>query len=288
MEKYLVILNGIERDIETAGGDVDELKTIHEQLLSMADGTRSEAIARQRDQKTAQINNHIVRLRGELNAVGQVNQNTSLSPSEEATRRSRHSVLVRRLMEVLDKYRKIERESQRQYRLRMEKHIRIVMPDATDEEVKEAATNEASRSVYAMDVMSSYRSKEARRMLRDVENRNQDIQDINSTIEESLLNNMFLDLEGMVVQQQDILDNIEQAVESAHENVEAAHTEVKNATWYRIKARKKTWCAIFLLFIIIVAVALGVALPLAIRKGGGSRSSSSDNSKSSFVTETTT
>ncbi|KAJ2076664.1 hypothetical protein H4R24_005576 [Coemansia sp. RSA 988] len=45
-------------------------------------------------------------------------------------------------------------------------------------------------------------------------------------------------LEGMVVQQQDILDNIEQAVESAHENVEAGHTEVKNATWYRIKARK--------------------------------------------------
>ncbi|KAJ2607741.1 hypothetical protein H4S08_004724 [Coemansia sp. RSA 1365] len=122
----------------------------------------------------------------------------------------------------------------------------MLMPDATDEEVKEAATNEASRSVFAMDVMSSYRSKEARRMLRDVENRNQDIQDINNTIEESikriwfldLLNNMFLDLEGMVVQQQDILDNIEQAVESAHENVEAAHTEVKNATWYRIKARK--------------------------------------------------
>ncbi|KAJ2800913.1 hypothetical protein H4R20_003878 [Coemansia guatemalensis] len=110
------------------------------------------------------------------------------------------------------------------------------MPDATDEEVKEAATNEASRSVFAMDVMSSYRSKEARRMLRDVENRNRDIQDINNTVE--LLNNMFLDLEGMVVQQQDILDNIEQAVESAHANVEAAHTEVKNATWYRIKARK--------------------------------------------------
>ncbi|KAJ2586661.1 hypothetical protein EV177_009729, partial [Coemansia sp. RSA 1804] len=56
-------------------------------------------------------------------------------------------------------------------------------PNATDEEVAEAATNEASRSVFAMDVMSSYQNKVARRMLRDVENRDQDIREISNTIE---------------------------------------------------------------------------------------------------------
>ncbi|KAJ1746864.1 hypothetical protein LPJ79_005637 [Coemansia sp. RSA 1821] len=181
-EKYFTILNGIEEDIDAANDDVDDLGVIHETLLSTADGTRSEAIARQRDQKTAQINNHIVRLRGELNAVEQMNRNTVQNPSEEATRRSRHAVLARKLMDVLDKYRRLERESQKQYRQRMEKHIRIVMPDATDDEVREAVGNEAARSVFAMDVMSSYRSKVARRMLRDVENRDKDIHEIESTI----------------------------------------------------------------------------------------------------------
>ncbi|KAJ2358466.1 hypothetical protein H4S02_011108, partial [Coemansia sp. RSA 2611] len=57
------------------------------------------------------------------------------------------------------------------------------MPEATDDEVHEAVNNEAARSVFAMDVMSSYRSKVARRMLRDVENRDRDIQEINGTIE---------------------------------------------------------------------------------------------------------
>ncbi|KAJ2119260.1 hypothetical protein IW147_006007, partial [Coemansia sp. RSA 720] len=236
MEKYLTILNGIENDIDAANDDVDDLGVIHETLLSTADGTRSEAIARQRDQKTTQINNHIVRLRGELNAVEQMNRNTSLTPSEEATRRTRHAVLARKLMGVLDKYRQLERESQKMYRQRMEKHIRIVMPDATDDEVSKAVKDETARSVFAMDVMSSYQSKVARRMLRDVENRDRDIQEIGNTIE--LLNNMFVDMEGVVAEQQDVLDNIEQAVESTHENMVTANQEIKRATWYRIKTRK--------------------------------------------------
>ncbi|KAJ2782986.1 hypothetical protein H4R18_001949 [Coemansia javaensis] len=110
------------------------------------------------------------------------------------------------------------------------------MPDATDEEVKEAAADEAARSAFAMDIMSSYQSKVARRVLRDVENRDRDIQDINHTIE--LLNNMFTDMQEVIAEQQDVLDNIEQAVEDTHQNVDTAHREVKKAVWYRIKARK--------------------------------------------------
>ncbi|KAJ2793484.1 hypothetical protein H4R21_005880, partial [Coemansia helicoidea] len=110
------------------------------------------------------------------------------------------------------------------------------MPGATDDEVREAASNEAARSVFAMDLMTSQQGKIARRVLRDVENREKDIRDIGNTIE--LLNNMFIDMQEVIAQQQDIIDNIEHAVEDVHENMEAAQTEVRHATWYRIKARK--------------------------------------------------
>ncbi|KAJ1734454.1 hypothetical protein LPJ72_002348 [Coemansia sp. Benny D160-2] len=167
------MLNGIERDIDITSRSVDELGGLHGTLLSTADGTKAEAVARQRDQLTSQINGVVVRLKNELDAVERMNRTTQLSPSEEATRRSRHSVLARKLMGVIDKYRILERESQKRY----------LRPNATDEEVAEAATNEASRSVFAMDVMSSYQNKVARRMLRDVENRDQDIREISNTIE---------------------------------------------------------------------------------------------------------
>ncbi|KAJ2470797.1 hypothetical protein EV174_006057, partial [Coemansia sp. RSA 2320] len=85
-----------------------------------------------------------------------MNENTMFSPSDRAKRKGRHAVLMRRLMAALDKYRTLERESQKRYRTRMEKHIRLVRPDATDEEIAEAASNEATRSVFAMDVMTSY------------------------------------------------------------------------------------------------------------------------------------
>ncbi|KAJ1993198.1 hypothetical protein EDC05_002274 [Coemansia umbellata] len=238
MEKYLTTLNGIAKDIDTASNDVDELGALHGRLLSTADGTKAESIARQRDQKTAQINSLVMRLKSELDAVEQMNQNTQLTPSEEATRRSRHAVLARKLMRVLEKYRMLERESQKRYRSRMERHIRLVRPDATDEEVAEAAANETSRSIFAMDVMSSYQSKVAKRMLRDVENRDKDIREISNTIE--LLNGMFGEVQELVAQQQDVLDNIEQAVESTHEHVNEGNKMVERAKWYRIKTRKAT------------------------------------------------
>ncbi|KAJ1721963.1 hypothetical protein LPJ53_003565 [Coemansia erecta] len=248
MEKYFTTLNGIERDIEGVNSSVDELGVLHGRLLSTADGDKSEAIARQRDQKTADINDTIKKLRSELNAVEQMNRNTQLTPGDEAIRRSRHAVLARKLMSVLDKYRTLERESQKRYRTRMEKHIRLVRPDATDEEVAEAAMNETSRSVFAMDVMSSYRSKVAKRMLRDVENRDRDIRDINRTIE--LLNRMFVDMQEIVAEQQDVLDNIEQAVDNTLDHTTRANEQ-------------KKWWLLFLLLILIIAIALSIALPVA-------------------------
>ncbi|KAJ2752554.1 hypothetical protein GGI19_003746 [Coemansia pectinata] len=265
MEKYLTALGGIERDIAATSNGVDELGVLHGRLLSTADGAKAEAVAQQRDQKTRQLNDQIEKLKGELGAVDQMNESTALSPSDRAKRRGRHAVLVRRLMGVLDKYRALERESQKRYRTRMEKHIRLVRPDATDEEVAEAATNEASRSVFAMDVMSSYRSKVAKRMLRDVENRDRDIRNIGNTIE--LLNRMFVDMQEAVAQQQDVLDNIEQAVDDTYEYTTGAVAE-------------KMWWIIFFVALIIIAIALGVTLPLAINKRGNGRSNSGSSGES--------
>ncbi|KAI8318326.1 t-SNARE, partial [Martensiomyces pterosporus] len=254
-------LSSIDEDIAKVDGNVDELSMLHNKLLSTADGSKSESIARQRDKKTAETNDLVAKLRRELDAVEQMNENTQMNPSDEATQRGKHAALVRRLMGVLDKYRTLERESQKRYQTRIEKHIRLVKPDATDEEVAAAVSDEASRSMFAMDVMSSYRSKTAKRMLRDVEQRDKDIRNISNTIE--LLNRMFTDMQEIVSQQQDMLDNIEQAVDSTHEYTAKANQEVKEATRIRIASRKKKWIIIVIVFLIIAAIALGVAIPVA-------------------------
>ncbi|ORX70751.1 t-SNARE [Linderina pennispora] len=261
MEKYFAALDGLERDIAGVNSGVDDLSALHGKLLSSSDGHKAEAIANQRDRRTAQINSQITKLKKELNAIDLMNDSTTLAPADEATRRSRHALLARRLMEVVDKYRTLERESQKRYRDRIERQIRLVKPDATDEEVEQAVHNESARSVFAMDVMTSFRSRQAKRMLRDVEQRDKDIREIGATIE--LLNSMFLDMQDMVNQQQEVLDNIENAVESAQEHTHKANQEVKEATRLRISARKKTWVILGLIFLVIVAIACGVAIPLA-------------------------
>ncbi|KAJ1961370.1 hypothetical protein GGI12_003289 [Dipsacomyces acuminosporus] len=152
MEKYFSTLSGIEKDIDVVDSNVDVLSHLHNKLLSSADGSKSESITHQLDKKTSQTNELITKLKRELHgkyqisatigemkqctlthvlhvcpAVEQMNEGIQMSPSEEATRRGRHAALVRRLMAVLEKYRTLERESQRRYRARMERHIRLGM-----------------------------------------------------------------------------------------------------------------------------------------------------------------
>lgn len=49
---------------------------------------------------------------------------------------------------------------------------------------------------------------------------------------------MFGEMEDVVTQQQDVLDNIEQAVDETHVDMDQGNVEVKKATRFRIKARK--------------------------------------------------
>eukprot|EP00743_Colponemidia_sp_Colp-15_P001068 GILK01001179.1.p2 GENE.GILK01001179.1~~GILK01001179.1.p2 ORF type:complete len:252 (-),score=56.63 GILK01001179.1:1345-2052(-) len=74
------------------------------------------------------------------------------------------------------------------------------------------------------------------------------------------LNQIFVDLHGLVQQQGEMLDTIESQVEKTKTNVTAANRELLIARKYQNKSRKRM-CYILLIAAIVLAVLCGVLIP---------------------------
>eukprot|EP00947_MAST-08B_sp_MAST-8B-sp1_P000648 g648.t1 len=88
--------------------------------------------------------------------------------------------------------------------------------------------------------------------------------------ESAVLKDLFVDMKGLVDDQQEGIDEIEANVDVAAEKAETGVKDLKKALDYRISARKKMVCCMLTLVAIIVVVGIIVGLEVAATSGGGS------------------
>ncbi|KAJ2901464.1 hypothetical protein GGI21_004686 [Coemansia aciculifera] len=237
---------------------INEIRGMHERALVATNEPRHKEAAAERDRKVAVTNNAIADIRDNLKEMADVCKRSKHDPSVTAgqmtARGGRHKALAKKFADQLQRYRQMEYEYSQRNRERLERQYRIARPNASEEEVRDAIASNQVGQVFAKSVENSNRLGDARRVLRDVEERQADIKKIEKTINE--LAQLFVEVSDMVNQQQEMIDSIDTAVEAAYTNVAAANTEVKSAIVYRKKSRKKMWCIVIFLIIIIIVVGL--------------------------------
>ncbi|OMJ14192.1 Syntaxin-like protein psy1 [Smittium culicis] len=140
-----------------------------------------------------------------------LNNNSSCDVGDEAVRRGRHAALARKFTEAIVHYRAIEREFQMKFRLRIEKQIRI----------------DKQNGDYCQDLFKIDNKKKAKKVLREVSERNQDIKKIEKTIRE--LNDLFTEMQILVFKQQTLVDNIEKAVDCTQQYTIKSANELEYA-----------------------------------------------------------
>lgn len=165
----------------------------------------------------------------------------------------------RRLKATINRYQVLEADFRRDSQAAAERQYRIVRPDATDEEVRQAV-EDPNAPIFQQALMSSDRRGQAQSSLRNVKERHEAIQKIEQQMEE--LAQLFIDLDTIVQQQEPLVANIEQKGEEIHDNVVQANTEIGGAIEKaRARNRKKWWCLlIVVIIIIIIAVVVGVVV----------------------------
>lgn len=147
----------------------------------------------------------------------------------------------RKLKAAINQYQNVESDFRKKLQAQMARQYKIVRPDASDAEVREAVEDTSNQQVFSQALLQSDRRGQSRQALSNVQNRHAAIQKIESQMIE--LAQLFQDMEAMVVQQDDSVAMIEQKGEEVQENLdkgtEHIATAIKSA---RSRNRKKWYC----------------------------------------------
>ena len=145
----------------------------------------------------------------------------------------------RRIRRAINSYQQVESQFRKEVQEQQRRQYLIVRPDATEAEIKEATQDGGDTQIFQQALMNADRRGQAQSTLRNVQQRHDAIQQIERTMLE--LQQLFQDLDAIVVQQEPLIQNIEQKAEETNTHLEAGNVHVAKAVDSARAARKKKW-----------------------------------------------
>ncbi|OCL13681.1 t-SNARE [Glonium stellatum] len=237
----------VDRALDQINSQLDNLERAFKQSISRPDLPSSEI--------TALSSQVMTGYRALVNRVKNIKSQPESGNPRNAPQVGR---VDRRLKSLIQRYQNLEAEFRKDSQAAAERQYRIVRPDATDLEVREACAD-PDTPIFQQALLSSDRRGQAQSSLRNVKERHDAIQKIERQMVE--LAQLFTDLDAIVVQQEPLVADIERKGEEVHENVVKANVEIGGAIEKaRSRNRKKWWCLLIVLLIIIVVVVIAVVV----------------------------
>ncbi|KAH6672475.1 SNARE domain-containing protein [Halenospora varia] len=161
--------------------------------------------------------------------------------------------LDRKLKLAIGTYQKVDAEYHKKLQEQMARQYRIVRPDASEAEVREAVEDTSQQQVFSQALLQGDRRGQSQSALRAVQSRHDEIQKIERQMIE--LAELFQDMENLVVQQEVAVTNIEMKGEEVVENMDKGNEQIGVAIKSAKNARKwKWWCLGITLLIIAIIV----------------------------------
>ncbi|KAL8703041.1 MAG: hypothetical protein Q9201_003787 [Fulgogasparrea decipioides] len=168
----------------------------------------------------------------------------------------------RKLKAAINEYQQVDSEFRKKLSAQMERQYRIVRPDASDAEVREAVEDTSNNQVFSQALMQSNRRGQAQSALRAVQGRHEAIQKIERQMIE--LAQLFQDVDAAIVEQEAPVQQFEKQAEQTHENVQGGNKHLDGAIDKARAIRRKKWIClgiVVLIIIIVVVIAVVVTKP---------------------------
>ncbi|KAK9703580.1 hypothetical protein K7432_010643 [Basidiobolus ranarum] len=242
----------IDNFIKAINENVRTIEDLHIRSLDLASNEESAQNSRALDKIISDTRLRLIDTKNRLRAMEANNMKIGAS-ADAQIRKNRHAALKTKFMDSLRSYQNVEIKYKEKYRQMMERQIRIVNPSATDEEI-EAALDNGQGGVFAQAIVNSNRTTEARNVYRAVQDRHDDIMKIEKTIIE--LSNLFQEMQLLVEAQDEVVHQIETQIGEAVIHTGQADKELGGAVNNATSARKKRWCILITVIILIIAIAL--------------------------------
>ncbi|KAK2489377.1 hypothetical protein MC885_020206 [Smutsia gigantea] len=253
MDEFFSEIEETRLNIDKISEHVEEAKKLYSIILSAPipePKTKDDL-----EQLTTEIKKRANNVRNKLKSMERhIEEDEVRSSADLRIRKSQHSVLSRKFVEVMTKYNEAQVDFRERSKGRIQRQLEITGKKTTDEELEEMlesgnpaiftsgvsasgagvhALLEEQEAAVAVCIIDSQISKQA---LSEIEGRHKDIVRLESSIKE--LHDMFMDIAMLVENQGEMLDNIELNVMHTVDHVEKARDETKRAVKYQGQARK--------------------------------------------------
>lgn len=252
----------VDKGIDQIENDLTGLQSLHYNILHSSGDPRDNQAGNTR---LEQANDNIIASYTAL--VQRMKRIKGLRGSAEPRNAPQVGRVDRRLKATIQKYQQIESSFRNELQQSIARQYRIVRPDATDQEVREA-TEDPNQQVFTQALMQSDRRGQAQSALNNVSSRHEAIQNIERDM--VTLAQLFQDLEVAVVEQEPMVEHIETKADAVHEDVGKANVQIGSAVKSARAAKKKKWiCVGIVVLIILIAIIIGIIV-WRVTSGGGS------------------
>jgi syntaxin 1B/2/3 len=225
----------IDKGIDSIEKSLENLRLLQQRCLDDPDSSQHSATNRQLDALSSETMTMYRSFAARIKAIKQQPDSGSPKNAPQVGR------VDRRLKAAMNQYQNVESDFRRKLQAQMARQYRIVRPEASDDEVREAVEDTSNQQVFSQALLQSDRRGQSRAALSAVENRHAAIQKIEAQMIE--LAQLFQDMEELVVQQETAVVNIEQKGEEVVDNVDRGNQEISTAiVSARARNQKKWWC----------------------------------------------
>ncbi|TVY52189.1 Protein transport protein SSO2 [Lachnellula cervina] len=183
--------------------------------------------------------------------------------------------ISRDLKNAMEDFQRIDVDFAKKLQEQMARQYRIVRPEASDAEVKDAVEGQShqQQQMFSQALMQSNRRGQAQSVMSAVQTRHDEIKRIESQMED--LAKLFIDLATLVEQQEAPIANIEIKGEEVVENMDKGNAQIGTAIQSARNTRKwKWWCLGIVVLIIAIIVIIVLIYKFVIQNNNTSKPAS--------------
>ncbi|KAK4187812.1 t-SNARE [Podospora australis] len=252
--------SAIGSDIKNLDKKLDYLSGLHSRFRTEADQSATSDTKQEIEAETTNI-------MGKFHTLKDRVQNLKQTPGINNSNRAPIGLTERQLKAAINKFQKIENDSRKRMQEQMERQVRIVNRDASDEEIR-AAVERNDPSIFQQALMQGNRLGQANTVLSAVRDRHREMQEVERRLGELI--DLLNDMQSLLIKQEAAVVAIDHNAEQAAEDMGKANEQLEVAVTTARKTRKKKWiCLGICVIIILIIVGAVVAYVMANRGGGG-------------------
>eukprot|EP00937_MAST-01D_sp_MAST-1D-sp2_P006889 g6889.t1 len=259
MPEFFAQVEEVRMCIREIGEATEQINQICEQASFAASTAEDHALSDKLEQTLPRANQRAQQasklLKAQKEETKRMRGSSEAATKNQARQRDNlHGTLTRKFVDVVKKYQEAQHKYDTTIKAKVERQVRHVMPEATEEQIERVWETGDVDSVMRSAILD-VAADPIQQAFSAASDRLQDIQKLERSMRE--LVQMMQDMALLVEQQGEMLDQIEYQVKQAHGHVRKGNEELQTALKHQTSLRKKK-CCMLVIALICLAVFTGV------------------------------